>query len=121
MPERNNHTRIQGVRLAAHPPTLAVVRPDTEYEPRQRHLYTCTLGHETTVVFHAVAVPPPVWDCAVCPSVATHETAADGEAAEPARRPKTHLEQLHSRRSEEELEALLSEALSNYRTFGKAF
>lgn len=94
----------------------------TEYEPRARHAYHCGLGHVTVVTFHVSAVAPPEWDCAVCPSSARHEHQRDVVVEETGRpAPKTHYEQLLSRRTEAELEDLLRQALRNYRRTGKAF
>jgi hypothetical protein len=80
------------------------------------------LGHSTTVVFHADAEAPVGWDCSVCPAEAKHaELAGSNEKGRPAVRVgKTHWEQVQSRRTEEELETLLDEALTNYRKHGAA-
>lgn len=122
MSERSAHPRVRGVRLGG-PPSFGSDSRTAEFEPRKRHNYVCMLGHSTTVMFHADAPPPMDWDCSVCPSGAKHETLSTlDDAGRPvAKVGKTHLEQLRSRRTEEELEALLEEALSNYRKHGRAF
>lgn len=99
---------------------------ETAFEPRRRHRYVCALGHETSVAFHVAAEVPAQWDCVVCSATGTHEDVTAGVMAdvEPSlvmKSSKTHMEQVRSRRTEEELEALLAEALRNYRKFGKAF
>lgn len=93
-----------------------------EYEPRIVYAYQCPKQHVIPVTLHFQADPPPTWTCPTCSAPAT----LDGKPADTApngneQRTKTHMDQLKERRSEEELEALLEEALHNYRTTGKAF
>lgn len=93
------------------------------YAERRTHVYVCGLGHATSLVFHAEAVPPGIWTCSVCGVDAEHERRkVDGLSGpvEPVET-KSHWDQLISRRTEAELEALLAEARSNYRRTGKAF
>lgn len=118
--QRTSSPAVRGTRIGgalSHEET----RDEMEFEPRRRHNYSCLLGHQTTVTFHAQAVPPAEWDCAVCPSKARHEDHVGDEPVVAVKTGKTHMEQLRSRRTDEELESLLAEAQSNYRKFGKSF
>lgn len=93
-----------------------------EYAPRTHHVYVCAEGHTTGAVFHAEATPPGTWTCRVCRRDAEHEDEQyRTPTVEPVTTGKTHWEQLISRRTEAELEALLAEARKNLRKTGKAF
>ena len=82
--------------------------------------YTCREAHETTVRFWEEAEHPASWKCRVCSAFATLPGVDVGDDIErqwrpshvPFWEPKTHLEQLHERRTEAELEALLEERLT---------
>ena len=82
--------------------------------------YTCHLGHDTTVRLWEEAEHPATWKCRVCSTFATLPDVDAGEDTErqwrpahvPFWEPKTHLEQLHERRTDAELEALLQERLT---------
>lgn len=76
--------------------------------------YFCANGHETRPAFAAAAQPPSVWDCPRC------GLPANMDAANPPDRPttavyKTHLAYVKERRSDDEAELILAEALQALR------
>lgn len=127
MSERSTSLAVRGTRIGGAN-SFESASAETALAPRRKHTYTCTFGHTTTLVFHAKAEAPPTWQCAVCPETARHESLAGTDpvtdvalGSTVVKAPKTHWDQLRERRTEAELEALLAEALNNYRTTGKAF
>lgn len=111
---------IRGTRLGG-PRSFEDEDASTFFEPRSTHTYQCTLGHETSVPFHRDAEVPTFWSCGTCPAEAVHSDRTGAPAAVTKTGSKSHWEQLQSRRTTEELEALLKQALKNYRTTGKSF
>lgn len=82
--------------------------------PRQQVTYFCTRDHHTVLQF-AVGVEPPVsWDCPRCglPAGVDAENRPDAPRAEPY---KTHLAYAKERRSEDEADAILTEAIETLR------
>lgn len=85
--------------------------------------YTCPEGHVTSVPLWEHAEIPDVWKCRVCsrfaalPGVDGAETGQWRPASLAHWEPKTHLQQLHERRTDAELEALLAERLTLLRSF----
>lgn len=90
-----------------------------EEEPARKveMVYTCADGHVTRVPLWEHAEVPDTWKCRVCSRFAAHGGVDDAETGmwRPPSvaywEPKTHLEQLHERRTTHELEALLEERL----------
>jgi len=84
------------------------------YSPRQTVLYTCSKGHNSEMVFSAEAEIPHTWQCKQCPEIAvTDAVPAPTEVV--GHVTKTHLDQLLERRSRDELEEILAEALADLR------
>jgi hypothetical protein len=74
----------------------------------------CANGHRTTPSFAADVDPPPLWDCPHCGWPAGQDEAhpPTPRRAEPY---KSHLAYVKERRSEEDGDAILAEALANLR------
>ena len=82
--------------------------------PRQRVSYYCANGHETRPAFAAEAELPETWDCPRC------GLPANRDQLNPPTPPKmqvykTHLAYVKERRSDEQAEAILDEALKSLR------
>lgn len=99
-------TRVGGasVRLDEHRPRA----------PRRSVSYWCANGHETNPSFAADVAAPELWECPRCglPAGPDRESPPPPPRAEPY---KTHLAYLKERRSDEDAEALLAEALDKLR------
>jgi len=84
---------------------------------RQEQIFICPNHHESKVVFAADAELPDSWECSSCSKTAIR--AIEGKTIEELIAqddgPKTHFDMLIERRSEEELEELLSERISMLR------
>jgi len=83
-----------------------------QYSPRQTVKYVCPKGHESEMLFSADADIPHTWQCKHCAETAT----TDAVPTPPeviAHVTKTHLDQLLERRSRDELEEILAEALAD--------
>ncbi|MGW5049756.1 RNA polymerase-binding protein RbpA [Actinokineospora sp. NPDC004072] len=81
--------------------------------PRAQARFACPTGHEFTVTFSADAETPADWRCPRhgvehCPHTHNHP---DRQPAEP-RRPPTHYGKLLERRSQQDLDTLLEQALA---------
>ena len=83
--------------------------------PRRYINYYCGNGHETALSFSIGVEPPDRWDCQSCglPAGADSENPPPPTRIEPY---KTHLAYVKERRSDDEAEAILDEALSELRT-----
>ena len=104
---------IRGSRVGAGPMGEAE-RGDTA--PRVRISYWCARGHESKPSFaeESGVEPPETWDCPRCGLPAGQDR--DNPPAAPRTEPyKTHLAYVKERRSDEDGEALLSEALEALR------
>ncbi|WP_168581578.1 RNA polymerase-binding protein RbpA [Gephyromycinifex aptenodytis] len=79
--------------------------------------YWCANGHVSSPQFSAEGVVPELWECPRCGSPAGQDSANPPPAHrhEPY---KTHLAYVKERRTEEDGEALLDEALSSLRSRG---
>ncbi len=121
-PTRATHTGWQGVRRMAER-TLRGARlggqsfedeRGIEFAARQRVAYVCAQGHEFDIPMSAEADIPPLWECPRCGAEALMK---DGERPEPkAEKPaRTHWDMLLERRSESELEEILTERLEMLR------
>ncbi|HSP39689.1 MAG TPA: RNA polymerase-binding protein RbpA [Frankiaceae bacterium] len=82
--------------------------------PGQRISYWCGRGHETSPWFAQDAPPPDVWDCRRCGSPAGQDPANPPGAAR-AVVGRTHLSHVQERRTDDEAEILLQEALARLR------
>ena len=82
--------------------------------PRRTIRYFCANGHSTDPSFAADIEPPLNWDCPHCgwPAGQDEENPPTPRRAEPY---KSHLAYVKERRSEEDGEALLAEALAALR------
>ena len=85
-----------------------------EAAPRQSIDYFCSSGHRTLIAFAVEAVVPESWDCPRCGMPASMD--ADNPPPVPKNEPyKTHLAYVKERRTEEEAETLLGDALQQLR------
>lgn len=102
---------IRGSRVGAGPMGEAE-RGDTA--PRQTITYFCSRAHESVVHFAVEAQIPESWDCPRCGLPASQDSA--NPPAAPKIEPfKTHLAYAKERRSEEEAENILEEAIKRLR------
>jgi hypothetical protein len=102
---------IRGSRVGAGPMGEA---ERGESAPRQTISYFCAHAHESVVNFAAEAQIPESWDCPRCGLPASQDSA--NPPAPPRIEPyKTHLAYVKERRSEEEAEDILEEAIKRLR------
>jgi hypothetical protein len=99
---------IRGSRIGAGPSGEAR-RGDTA--PRQRLEFYCANAHVTRLSFAEDAELPETWDCAKCgqPAGLDRQAPPEPQRVEPY---KSHLAYVRERRSDEDGEALLAEALA---------
>lgn len=103
---------IRGTRVGAGPMGEA---ERGESAPRNRISFWCAKGHETRPSFAEEAQIPESWDCPRCGWPASQNQ--EQPPAPPKNEPyKTHLAYVRERRSQEEGEAILEEALSKLRS-----
>ncbi len=81
-------------------------------EPRRRVSYWCEAGHESTPAFAESAEVPEHWPCHVCGNPAGLSAEAPPVAPPRTLIPKTPYEYLKMRRTDEEGEAMLAEAIA---------
>jgi hypothetical protein len=82
--------------------------------PRHRVSFYCSGGHETRPSFATEAAVPETWDCPRCGLPAGRDP--ENPPAPPKIEPyKTHLAYVKERRSDEDGEAILNEALAKLR------
>lgn len=87
--------------------------------PRQAVEFYCTNEHSTVLQFAAEAELPDEWDCPKCGMPASRDAGNRPEA--PKTEPyKTHLAYVKERRSEDEAEGILTEALETLRSKRKS-
>jgi hypothetical protein len=102
---------IRGSRVGSSP-----MRPDERSEPAPRRevTYFCAAGHAAEVRFAAEVAPPETWDCPRCgqPAGLDREKPPGRMRAEPY---KSHLAYVKERRSDEDGEKILAEALAKVR------
>lgn len=86
----------------------------SEQVPRQMLRYFCANGHVTEPAFAAGVEPPATWECPHCggPAGLDEQNPPAARRAEPY---KSHLAYVKERRSEEDGQALLAEALAALR------
>lgn len=102
---------IRGSRVGAGPMGEA---ERGETAPRVQISFFCEQGHESTPSFSADAAIPDVWDCARCGLPASQDS--DHPPPAPRNEPyKTHLAYVKERRSAEEGDTILNEALAALR------
>ncbi|THV38517.1 RNA polymerase-binding protein RbpA [Glycomyces buryatensis] len=103
----NGHA-IRGTRIGA---IQALHSERGEPVPRQRVSYWCANGHETVTSFALYIEVPTEWDCTCCgwPSSRDQHNPPQRRTVKPY---KSHLTYVRERRSEEEAEDLLAEALA---------
>ncbi len=102
---------IRGTRVGAGPMGEA---ERGESAPRRHIPFYCARGHETRVSFAEEAAEPESWDCPRCGLPAGQDR--DNPPAAPRTEPyKTHLAYVKERRSDEDGEAILAEALAKLR------
>jgi len=82
-----------------------------EAAPRHRISYWCANRHETRVAFATDADIPQLWDCPRC-GLPAGQDSADPPPAPRIEPYKTHLAYVRERRSDEDGDALLEEALA---------
>ncbi|MDG4805168.1 RNA polymerase-binding protein RbpA [Micromonospora sp. WMMD1120] len=102
---------IRGARVGSAP-----MRPDERHQPapRKNVTYWCRNDHQVDIRIAADAVPPSLWDCPRCglPAGPDAQNPPGRVRAEPY---KSHLAYVKERRTAEEGEALLNEALAALR------
>lgn len=102
---------IRGTRVGAGPMGES---ERGESAPRRRVSYWCTNGHESRPFFAADAEVPDTWDCPRCglPAGKNQQKPPGVPRTEPY---KTHLAYVKERRSDEDGQAILEEALAKLR------
>lgn len=103
---------LRGTRLAA--PSNQVDRNAAPVS-RRTSTYWCLADHRTSVAFAADVEPPVQWTCRVCSAAATLERGAAPAPTPPQHFPHTPHEFLMMRRSVEDGERILAEALAAMR------
>lgn len=102
---------IRGTRVGAGPMGES---ERGESAPRRRVSYWCTNGHESRPSFAMDAEEPETWDCPRCglPAGKNQQKPPAAPRTEPY---KTHLAYVKERRSDEDGQAILDEALAKLR------
>lgn len=105
-------TGLRGSRLVA-----ATNQVDRGAQPAARQLaeYWCAKDHQTTAAFAADVEFPAEWPCRVCSGPSTLERGTAPAAARPRFFPRTPYEFLMMRRTVEDGERILAEALAAMR------
>src|SRR5436190_24120682 len=101
--------RLRGQRLAGTP--SSEVDRGAELARRQSWTYWCGNEHETTLTFAADVTPPDEWDCGRCGLPAAAERGTAPATAPPLPTYRTPFEYLLMRRTPQEGEQLLEEAI----------
>lgn len=104
----SNGQAIRGTRIGA---ATGLHLERGEAVPRQHVRYWCANGHETVLSFALYVELPQEWDCTCCgwPASTDQHNPPERQSVKPY---KTHLTYVRERRSEEEAEDLLAEALA---------
>ena len=102
---------IRGSRVGAGPMGEA---ERGEAAPRQTVVYFCSRRHESVITFAVEATIPDSWDCPRCglPASLDRENPPPAPKIEPY---KTHLAYVKERRSDQEAESILDEAIKTLR------
>jgi len=103
---------LRGTRLV---PTTNQVDRGAELVARRVTDYWCATDHRTSAAFAAEVEPPAEWVCRVCSAPATLERGTAPVATRPRFFPRTPFEFLMMRRSVEDGERILAEALAALR------
>lgn len=82
---------------------------------RRQVVYWCAAGHVSAPHFSADVEPPPTWECNTCGNPASPTSSAPPAPPAPATFHKTSYEFLMMRRTVEEGEQLLEDALAELR------
>lgn len=106
---------IRGTRVGSSTIRWAESPSDrTETVARRTVEYWCANGHCSEQTFAADVTAPPIWDCPRCGLPAGMD--ADNPPPRPVTEPyKSHLAYVKERRSPEDAEAILAEALQRVR------
>lgn len=81
--------------------------------PRQTISYTCPNTHVSELIFAAEVEIPESWDCKKCGQSARRDGFEEPEQIADERVIRTHFDLLLERRSRDELEVILQEALAD--------
>jgi WhiB family redox-sensing transcriptional regulator len=110
---------IEGHRPAGHLPSARRAGEHTDLTPRRQAAYYCPAGHETRLTLAAEAKASETWTCRTCgapagtdPQKPPPPAAPTSTQGNPLRTNRTPIEFVRERRSEDELHALLDEALA---------
>jgi hypothetical protein len=106
------HSALRGTRLVA---TSNQVDRAAQLEPRQISDYWCAADHRTSAAFAADVEPPAEWTCRVCSGASTLERGSAPGRTPQRFFPRTPYEFLMMRRSVEDGERILAEALAAMR------
>lgn len=105
-------TAVRGNRLVE---TSNQVDRGAELMPHRISDYWCATDHQTSAAFAADVQPPAEWTCRVCSGPATLDRGTAPPAIRPRFFPRTPFEFLMMRRSVEDGERILAEALAALR------
>lgn len=108
---------MRGQRLAGT--QSAEIDRGAELARRQESTYWCGNDHETTVTFAAEVEAPEDWECTTCGAPAALARGSAPTSAPPPPTYRTPYEYLLMRRTPEEGERLLEEALDRLRSPGR--
>lgn len=81
--------------------------------PRQTISYTCPNTHVSELIFAAEVEIPESWDCKKCGQLARRDGSEEPEQIADEKVIRTHFDLLLERRSRDELEVILQEALAD--------
>ncbi|NDC48066.1 MAG: RNA polymerase-binding protein RbpA [Micrococcales bacterium] len=105
-----NSEPVRGSRLGS---TSNETSDGVTFSPRQTIVYRCPNEHETELIFAAEVEIPETWDCKKCGKSAIREGFEEPEEIIEGKVVRTHFDLLLERRSREELEVILKEALTD--------
>ena len=112
--------RVRMIAASVPPRRIARSRATRELAPRSPAMsYWCVKHHRTPVVWSAAAEIPTMWVCRLCGLPAGLDKDQPPQP-QPLHRSKTPLTHLRERRSEEELNTLLDESLTELRARRRA-
>jgi len=107
----------RGSHLRAHRFAAPSAQIDRGATPADRHLvaYWCGADHRTVIPLATDIDPPEAWPCRKCGAIASRERGAAPPSARERVFPRTPYEFLMMRRSPEDGERILAEAVENLR------